>query len=391
MSRRRILALSATGVVAVLVAGGLAWSLTGAGNPAAAPLADSETTDPGVDTQGDDTRIDDTRTAQELGTEFLADWVEDGRVVRRDQGGDTVSEGQAYGLLVAVGVGDEKSFDSILDWTDENLVNSDGLMAWQWKDGMIVDDEPASDADLDVARALVLAGTEFDRAELTAKGNELGGIILDRMTVETSLGRILLPGEWAAAVQPYAYNPSYSSPAAFQQLGASSGDVRWAELAAGSAAVTTTILDQTDLPPDWAQVHPDGRVEAMPGPVGTGDDVRYSYDAARLAIRYAESCDVADVALAARLAPTLERESTLRSELDLGGGALGDAVHPVAYGARAAALASSGDSAEARANLRESVAVLDESPTYYGAAWAALAPLMLESDRLGSCAPLGEA
>ena len=33
---------------------------------------------------------------------FLRRYVDgDGRVVRRDQGGDTVSEGQAYGMLIA--------------------------------------------------------------------------------------------------------------------------------------------------------------------------------------------------------------------------------------------------------------------------------------------------
>ncbi len=391
MARARIVAFSAIAVVAVLVAGGLAWTLTGADDSSSPAVSGGQTTDRGADSPGPDAEADSSRTPQQLGTEFLADWIDDGRVVRRDQGGDTVSEGQAYGLLVAVGVGDEAAFDSILEWTDENLVGPDGLMAWQWKDGEIVDDEPASDADLDVARALVLAGAEFDRPDLTARGDTLAGIVLDTMTVQTAAGRILLPGRWAAAVQPYAYNPSYASPAAFEQLGASTGDPRWAELAAGSAAVTAAILDQTELPPDWAQVHPDGRVEAMPGPVGTGDDVRYSYDAARLPLRYAESCDAADVALAAKLTATLERESTLRSELDLGGGALGEAQHPLAYGARAAAFASSGDADSARDDLRESVVTLDRSPTYYGAAWAALAPLMLESDALGSCGPLEEA
>jgi endoglucanase len=34
-----------------------------------------------------------------------------GRVVRRDQGGDTVSEGQAYAMLVAAATGDRQRFD----------------------------------------------------------------------------------------------------------------------------------------------------------------------------------------------------------------------------------------------------------------------------------------
>ena len=47
-------------------------------------------------------------TARIAGQKFLDDYVEpDGRVVRRDEGGDVVSEGQAYGMLIAVAVGDE--------------------------------------------------------------------------------------------------------------------------------------------------------------------------------------------------------------------------------------------------------------------------------------------
>ena len=119
--------------------------------------------------------------------------------------------------------------------------------------------------------------------------------------------------------------------------------------------------------------------------------MRYSYDAARLSIRYSESCLPTDVALAAALAPTLGRDETLRSELDLGGGALGEAKHPLAYGARAASNAAAGDADGARADLAEAVAVSDTTPTYYGSAWVALAPLLLESPRFGACPALENA
>ncbi|WP_295787969.1 glycosyl hydrolase family 8, partial [uncultured Microbacterium sp.] len=48
---------------------------------------------------------------------FLDTYVDAGRVVRTDQGGDTVSEGQAYGLLLAVAADDPSRFDSIWEWT----------------------------------------------------------------------------------------------------------------------------------------------------------------------------------------------------------------------------------------------------------------------------------
>jgi endoglucanase len=41
----------------------------------------------------------------------------DGRVVRINQGGDTVSEGQAYGMLLAEVTGNESAFGRIWGWT----------------------------------------------------------------------------------------------------------------------------------------------------------------------------------------------------------------------------------------------------------------------------------
>ena len=84
---------------------------------------------------------------------FLRDYVEpDGRVVRRDQDGDTVSEGQAYAMLVAVGSGDDASFRRVWGWTRQHLVRPDGTLSWRWADGAVVDASSAADADLDAAR-----------------------------------------------------------------------------------------------------------------------------------------------------------------------------------------------------------------------------------------------
>src|SRR5215469_15182241 len=53
---------------------------------------------------------------------FLSTYVQpDGRVTRPDQGGDTVSEGQAYGLLLAEAAGDNGAFGRIWRWTHDHL------------------------------------------------------------------------------------------------------------------------------------------------------------------------------------------------------------------------------------------------------------------------------
>ena len=106
-------------------------------------------------------------TARIAGQKFLDEYVEpDGRVVRRDEGGDVVSEGQAYGMLIAVAVGDETRFRSIWKWTKTNLRRADGLLAWRWADNTVTDVNSAADADLDAARSLVLAGRRFNAPEL---------------------------------------------------------------------------------------------------------------------------------------------------------------------------------------------------------------------------------
>ena len=62
---------------------------------------------------------------------FLAAYVRpDGRVWRPDQGGDTVSEGQAYGLLLAEAAGRDDLFGQIWYWTQAHLQRPDGLFAW---------------------------------------------------------------------------------------------------------------------------------------------------------------------------------------------------------------------------------------------------------------------
>src|SRR5574337_105796 len=100
--------------------------------------------------------------------------LQDGRVQRPRNGGDTVSEGQAYALLIASLLDDRKTFDRILDWTDAHLSRKgrtgDHLLAWHWEPGKGVTDwNSASDADLDYALALVTASTRWRDERYTQK------------------------------------------------------------------------------------------------------------------------------------------------------------------------------------------------------------------------------
>jgi len=76
-----------------------------------------------------------------VGTVSAADWeayrsrfVEDsGRVVDTANGNISHSEGQGYGLLLALAAGDRRSFEQIWNFTfTELLIRDDGLAVWKW-------------------------------------------------------------------------------------------------------------------------------------------------------------------------------------------------------------------------------------------------------------------
>ncbi len=318
---------------------------------------------------------------------FLLNWVDDdGRVVRRDQGNDTVSEGQAYGMLISAAVGDERSFQKIWTWTRAHLMRDDGLLAWHWAQGSVVDPSPASDADLDAARALIRAGTLFGRDDLAADGKQLAARIMDQLTVVTVHGRVLLPGPWAEQGSQLFYNPSYASPAAFAVLGWSTGDPRWQALSTGTSAVTAALLSAGSLLPDWALIKADGAVQPVAGPDDDGPG-GYSYDAARAPVRMSESCLPADVDVAANSAATLQATGR-GTPLNLSGSPTSAQEHPIFHVARAAALAAADDPAGARADLDRAESLNSAHPTYYGAAWIALGRIYLDSPVLGGCPAL---
>jgi endo-1,4-beta-D-glucanase Y len=321
---------------------------------------------------------------------FLDTYVEDdGRVVRLDQGGDTVSEGQAYGMLIALDAGDAERFDAMWSWTRSNLGRDDGLISWRWQDGQVVDPSSASDADLDMARALLLAAEAFGEPQYTEDGVALGEAILEHETVPVPDGLLLVAGQWATEA-PYSFNPSYVSPVATTLLGEVTGDPRWAELERGSRTAVQALMANGELPPNWAEASEDGAVRPAPSPDGSG--VAYGYDAARTLLRHAEACAPEDRELAVAGAAVVARGgSDPVAVYDLAGSPQSDVASPLSTMAQAAGFAAAGDPERALAAIELASRQQQQAPTYYGDAWTVLAPALLTNPDLGGCPPLEEA
>jgi endoglucanase len=317
---------------------------------------------------------------------FLEGYVApDGRVVRRDQRGDTVSEGQAYAMLVAVGIGDRATFDRVWGWAHDNLQRDDGLLSWRWAEGAVRDPEPAADADLDTAWALALAARRWPDGGYAEAARALADAVERLETTTVADRRLLLAGPWGIDVPEaggaVVVNPSYAAPVADAVL-AADGIAPTAPTQArraGNRSMVAELMADRDTPTDWAWVAQSGEVQTADGPTRRGDG-SFGWDAIRVPLQMAASCDPADQQLAADLWPAMLYGA--------GVDRMGD--HPARLVGAAAAAAAHGDEQRSASLLAEALRQDGDHPSYYGAALTALGHLLLETDALGGCPLLGE-
>jgi endoglucanase len=320
---------------------------------------------------------------------FFADYVDaDGRVVRHDQGGDTVSEGQAYAMLLAVAANDRSRFGRVWRWTQDNLQRDDGLLSYHWDGGRVVDENSATDADLDAARALLTAARRFHDAVYRRDAVRIGRAVLAQEVVSRNGRLYLVAGPWARR-PPNVVNPSYFAPQTWRELASAMHDGRWTRLVSTARRVVTTFV-RSGLPPDWATIGANGGLAASGPPDDAGAAPAYGADAQRLPLRYAETCDPRDARVAASLWPLLRRSSDEGAALAYGldGRVATGGSHALGALAAAASAAAAGDVRSARALVERAERLNDASPTYYGSAWVALGRMLLTSRALGGCPKL---
>ncbi len=122
----------------------------------------------------------------------------DGRIIDRENGSISHSEGQGYGMLIAAAAGDRQSFDLLWNWTErELLVRDDNLAAWKWDPTAtprIADMNNATDGDLLIAWALLRAWKEWGVKDHLREANAIIADIVRLATADSPYGKVLLPG-----------------------------------------------------------------------------------------------------------------------------------------------------------------------------------------------------
>ncbi len=188
----------------------------------------------------------------------------------------TVSEGMGYGLLLSVYFNEQTLFDELFDYV-KVCSDSNGLMHWKTNNGVVVSPGSDSEADQNIALALIFAdklwGSEGQVDYETEANNLLGKI---KMYEFDSNGN-LKPGDSISEPR----NPSYLVPGWYEVFRAYTGSEFWASarnqayrLSAFAANATTGLV------PDWCNLNGSPSTSMSQGG-------NFKYDAVRLPLKLA--------------------------------------------------------------------------------------------------------
>jgi len=182
----------------------------------------------------------------------------EGRVLDTGNGNVSHSEGQGFGMLLAVAYDDPQTFSRLWNWAMTNLqVRNDKLFAWKWSPtesgGAVLDHNNASDGDILIAWALCRASRQWAEPAYRAAATAISQDIRSKLLRQNAQGVYLLPGaEGFEKPTGTILNLSYWIFPAFAELAQIDPAPVWEELTqTGLTLLQTARFGRWQLPPDW--------------------------------------------------------------------------------------------------------------------------------------------
>jgi endo-1,4-beta-D-glucanase Y len=237
--------------------------------------------------------------------QYLRSGCGDGRYYVQPTGGGgmdpntiSISEGHGYGMIIAVLMaGYDPQAQAYLDglyyfFKDHPSTFSPYLMAWNQVAGCSNGpggDDSATDGDLDIAYALLLADRQWGSAgAIDYRGEALQVIqAIKEHEVNPEYGQLML-GDWVTTTETlyfYATRPSDFMLDHLRAYGAASGDPRWSEVLSTTIELVQLVQGQystaTGLLPDFIQDINTSPRPADPGFLEGPTDGQYAYNACR--------------------------------------------------------------------------------------------------------------
>lgn len=219
-----------------------------------------------------------------------------------DGNGNTVSEGQGYGILVvSLMAGHDPDARTIVDglwrYFDAHRSGIDNrLMSWNVNSAGVIQNgnDSAYDGDSDIALGLLVASSQWGNAgAIDYKAKALDVVAGQLASVHGPVSRLPLLGDWVdpngATHNQYTVRPSDFMPAHYANFAAAGGAATWnLALAATRNAIEhlqTTYAATTGLVPDFTTRESAGSSEVKPAPPNLLEgphDGHYNYNAGRV-------------------------------------------------------------------------------------------------------------
>ena len=208
-----------------------------------------------------------------------------GRVIDTGNGNISHSEGQSYGMILALHAGDREAFTRIAEWTQATLLRDDmALHSWRYdprQPNAVSDPNNATDGDIVIAWALALAAQRWQRTDWAERAAAIRAAIRAHCVLDRFGRKLLLPGiEGFAAAGQVVLNPSYFVWPALDHFAKLDGKAVWGPVIADCEALAGLArFGPHRLPTDWIKVT--GTSQIAPA-----DDrpPRFGYDAIRVAL-----------------------------------------------------------------------------------------------------------
>lgn len=205
--------------------------------------------------------------------------------------GEVTSEGQSYALLRAVWMDDERTFTRVFKWTEKNLKRPDGMYAWQWhpEDGTR-DSNTATDADQDIALALILAAHHFEKPEYLNRAREIVVAVREHTGVKVGESWFPSAGNWA--VEDRVINLSYFMPYSYPYFARLDPEGNWPDVIETGYDLIEQArkLPGVTLIPDFMELEETGALKRIADYRGLSGD--YSFDSMRIHWRVALDCRI---------------------------------------------------------------------------------------------------
>lgn len=210
----------------------------------------------------------------------------DGRVIDFYQHKISHSEGQGYGLLLALANKDKQAFEKIWKWTKDNLQmrKGDKLLCWSWGlrpngSWQVIDYNNASDGDILVAWALYLGWKRWQEPAYKKAAEEIVKSIRSRLSFVQNGWACILPGYYGFQDgKAIILNPSYIILPAFQDFAQLDRPNFWNQVKTFSTTMLKkAVFGPWSLPPDWIIWNPNEN-RVLPYKKGP----RFGYDAWRV-------------------------------------------------------------------------------------------------------------